>query len=143
MIKVQEKADGSYGVTEPFENPDFGTHTQPPMMYKKHFCAQYTNNERSDGPACVTMDGQVKWETGEELAFSKGGAVLADGQLLATDGTKMVYLIDPDPSGFRPLASAGLPESGNNRAPLALVDGNLLIRDRKQMKCVVVAQQGR
>jgi PQQ-like domain len=143
MIKVQKKADGSYEVTELFKNPDFGSHTQPPILFRDHFYAQYTINERSDGLVCMTMDGQVKWKTGEEPPFSKGGAVLADGLLLATDGNATLYLIDPDPSGFKPLASAELLESGNNWAPLALVDGKLLIRDQKQLKCVVVAQKSR
>jgi outer membrane protein assembly factor BamB len=87
------------------------------------------------------MDGQVKWTTGDEPPFNKGGAVLADGLLLATDGNTKLYLIDPDPAAFKPLASAELLESGNNWAPLALVDGRLFIRDQKQMKCLQVAQQ--
>jgi hypothetical protein len=36
MMKVQKKADGSYEVAEPFKNPDFGSHTQPPIVYKDH-----------------------------------------------------------------------------------------------------------
>jgi len=140
MIKVQKKADGTYDVAELFKNPDFGSHTQPPILYKDHFYVQYTTNERSDGLVCMTMDGQVKWKTGEEPPFSKGGAVLADGLLLATDGNKKLYVIDPDPAGFKPLASAELLEPGNNWAPIALVDGRLLIRDQKQLKCVQVAQ---
>ena len=140
MIKIQKKADGTYDVAELFKNPDFGSHTQPPILYKDHFYVQYTTNERSDGLVCMTMNGQVKWKTGEEPPFSKGGAVLADGLLLATDGNTKLYLIDPDPAAFKPLASAELLESANNWAPIALVDGRLLIRDQKQMKCVQVAQ---
>ena len=98
MIKIQKKADGSYDVAELFKNPDFGSHTQPPILYKDHFYVQYTTNERSDGLVCMTMDGQVKWKTGEEPPFNKGGAVLADGLLLATDGNTKLYLIEPDPS---------------------------------------------
>jgi hypothetical protein len=60
--------------------------------------------------------------------------------MLSTDGSKMVYLIDPDPSGFKPLASAELLETGENWAPIALVDGKLLIRDQKNLKCLNVAQ---
>jgi hypothetical protein len=52
----------------------------------------------------------------------------------------MVYLIDPDPSGFKPLASVELLESGENWAPLALSGGKLLIRDQKNLKCLAVAQ---
>jgi outer membrane protein assembly factor BamB len=140
LIKVQKKEDGSYGVTELFKNVNFGAHTQPPILFKDHFYAQYTINERSDGLVCMSMDGQIKWKTGEEPAFNKGGAILADGLLLSTDGNKMLYLIDPDPSGFKSLASAELLASGENWAPIALVDGKLLIRDQKQLKCLAVAQ---
>jgi outer membrane protein assembly factor BamB len=143
MIKIQKKADGTYDVAELFKNPDFGSHTQPPILFKDHFYVQYTTNERSDGLVCMTMDGQVKWKTGEEPSFSKGGAVLAEGLLLATDGNTTLYLIEPDPAGFKPLASAVLLEPANNWAPLALVDGKLLIRDQKQLKVLQVAQSGR
>jgi outer membrane protein assembly factor BamB len=143
MIKVQKAADGTYGVTELFKNVNFGAHTQPPIVYNDHFYAQYTINERSDGLVCMTMDGQIKWKTGDEPSFNKGGAVLADGLLLSVDGNKTLYLIEPDPSGFKPLASAELLEAGENWAPIALADGKLLIRDQKQMKCLLVAQQGR
>ncbi len=140
MIKVQKKEDGSYGVTELFKNADFGSHTQPPILYKDHFYSQYTINERSDGLVCMTMDGQVKWKTGDAPSFNKGGAILVDNLLLATDGSKMLYLIEPDPSGFKPMASAELLGPGENWAPLALSDGKLLIRDQKQLKCLMVVQ---
>ena len=140
MIKVQKAGDGSYGVTELFKNPDFGAHTQPPVLYKDHFYAQYTINERSDGLVCMTMDGQVKWKTGDEPPFNKGGSVLADGLLLSVDGDRKLYLIEPDPSGFKPLASVELLESGENWAPIALADGKLLIRDQKNLKCLAVAK---
>jgi outer membrane protein assembly factor BamB len=99
-----------------------------------------TINERSDGLVCMTMDGQVKWKTGEEPPFVRGGSVLADGLLLATDGNTMLYLIEPDPSGFKPLASAVMLEPGTNWAPLALVDGKLFIRDQKLLKVLQVAR---
>jgi len=140
MIKVEKKADGSYGVTELFKNVDFGAHTQPPILYKDHFYAHYTINERSDGMVCMSMDGQVKWKTGEDPAFVRGGSILVDGLLLTTDGDTMLYVIEPAPSGFKALASAKLLERGENWAPLALADGNLLIRDQRQLKCVRVAQ---
>ena len=143
MIKVEKKADGSYGVTELFKTVEFGAHTQPPILYRDHFYAQYTTNERSDGFICMGMDGNVRWKTGENPAFVRGGALLADGLLLSTDGSTMLYLIEPDPAGFKPLASAVLLEQGTNWAPLALVDGKLLIRDQKQMKCLQVGQQSR
>ncbi len=140
MIKVQKAAGGTFSVSELFKNVNFGAHTQPPILYKDHFYVPYTINERSDGLVCMTMAGQVKWKTGDEPSFNKGGAVLADGLLLSLDGSKTLYLIEPDPSGFKPLASAELLEDGENWAPLALSDGKLLIRDQKQLKCVQVGR---
>ncbi|MBN2320391.1 MAG: PQQ-like beta-propeller repeat protein [Acidobacteria bacterium] len=140
MIKVEKKAEGRYEATELFKNVDFGSHTQPPILYKDHFYAQYTTNERNDGFVCMSMDGQVKWKTGQNPAFVRGGSVLADGLLLSVDGNTKLYLVDPDPSGFKPLASVELLEPGENWAPMALVDGKLIIRDQKSLKCLVVGQ---
>ena len=138
MIQVAKKADGTYGVTELFKNPDFGSHTQPPILYKDHFYTQYTTNERRDGLVSMSMSGQVKWKTGQSPAFVRGGMILVDGLLLATDGSKKLYLIEPDPAGFKTLASAELMEAGNNWAPLALADGKLLIRDQKKLIVIQV-----
>ena len=101
MFKVETKADGSYAATELFKNPDFGTHTQPPILYKDHFYSHYTVNERSDGLVAMSLDGQVKWKTDQQPAFVRGGSILADGLLLTTDGNTKLYLVDP----IRPVSS--------------------------------------
>jgi hypothetical protein len=81
--------------------------------------------------------------------------IYADGLILATDGAKKLYLIEPDPTGFKPLASSellGEPKtqaegiaariggSTQNWAPIALADGKLVIRDQNRLMCVKVAQ---
>jgi hypothetical protein len=140
MIQIVKKADGTYTVNELFKNRDFGSHTQAPILYKDHFYTQYTTNERKDGLVSMSMAGEVKWKTGQEPAFVRGGAILAEGLLLATDGSKKLYLIEPDPAGLKVLASAELMESGQNWAPLALSDGRLVIRDQKKLIVVQVAK---
>ena len=140
MFKVEKKADGSYAATELFKNPDFGSHTQPPILYQDHFYSHYTINERSDGLVAMSMDGQVRWKTDQQPAFVRGGSILVDGLLLTTDGSTKLYLVQPDPAGFKPLASAVVLEAGDNWAPLALVDGKLLIRGQKELKTLRVAQ---
>jgi outer membrane protein assembly factor BamB len=143
MIKVEKKADGSYGVTELYKNADFGSHTQNPVLYNGYFYAQYTTNERKDGLVCMSMDGQIKWKTGRTPLFDKGGSILADGLLLSTDGMSKLYLIEPDPTAFKPIATSELLKgtSGTqNWAPLALADGKLLIRDQSRLMCIKVAK---
>lgn len=154
MIKVEKKADGSYGATELFTTEEFGDQTKPPILHNGHFYAQYGTNNRRDGLVCMTMDGKILWKTKRSPDFNKGSMILADGLILATDGAKSLYMIQPDPSGFKSLASAellgdaGTESEGiarqvggttQNWAPLALSDGKLLIRDHAQLKCVRVA----
>ncbi len=148
MIKIEKNANGSYGVTELFKNRDFGAHTQPPVLYNGNFYAQYSTNERKDGMVCMSMDGQVKWATRRSPLFDKGGIIIADGLLLSTDGSSKLYLIEPDATAFKPIATAELlkADSDNQRfptqnwAPLALSDGKLLIRDQSRLMCVKVAK---
>jgi outer membrane protein assembly factor BamB len=148
MIKIEKKADGSFGIKELYKNPDFGAHTQPPVLVNGYFYAQYTTNERKDGLVCMSMDGQIKWKTGRSPLFDKGGMILADGLLLSTDGSSKLYLIEPDPSAFKPIATSDLlkPEPGfkgssnQNWAPLALADGKLLIRNQSRLICVKIAK---
>lgn len=150
MIKIEKKEDGNYGVTELYKNVDFGAHTKPAVFYDGYFYAQYSTNNRRDGLVCMSMDGQVMWKTGRDPAFNKGSMILADGLLFATDGDKTLYLIEPDPSGYKQLASADVLEiaadlaeakyGNQNWAPIALADGKLLIRDQSRLMCVKVAE---
>ena len=155
MIQVEKTADGGFGVTELYKTIEFGAHTLPPVLYIDYFYIHYTTNDRRDGLVCMSIDGEIKWKTGRSPLFDKGSMVLADGLLLSTDGGSKLYLIEPDPSAFKPIAAAemfvieeetGAEETGRRRgsgsqnwAPIALSDGKLLIRDQNQLKCVKVA----
>jgi outer membrane protein assembly factor BamB len=157
MIKVEKQADGSYSVEELFRHNEFGDHTKPPILHNGYFYAQFSTNSKRDGLVCMNMDGKVMWKTMRDPLFDKGSMILADGLILATDGRKTLYLIEPDTTGFKPLASAELLGEGGtgsendpmasriggptqNWAPLALADGKLLIRDQGRLMCVKVAQ---
>lgn len=155
MIKVDENADKTYTVSELFRHNDFGDQTKPPVLANGYFYAQFGTNNKRDGLVCMDMNGKVMWKTKNDPKFDKGSMILADGLILATDGANKLYLIEPDPGGFKPLASADLLKPGGvntsnrmtnfggptqNWAPIALADGKLLIRDQSRMMCVKVAR---
>jgi hypothetical protein len=152
MIQVNKNSEGGYDLEELFKTIEFGSHTKPPILYEDHFYIQYSTNERRDGLVCMTMDGQIKWKTKREPAFDKGSMILVGDLILATDGLKSLYLIEPDTSRFKPIASAEILTSmagdermdtrfpAQNWAPIALADGKLLIRDHSRMMCVKVAE---
>jgi len=155
MIKVDKNADKTFTVTELFKHNDFGDHTKPPILFMDYFYAQFSTNGKRDGLVCMNMEGKIMWKTKTKPKFDKGSMILADGLILATDGTNKLYLIEPNPTGFKPLASADLLKPGGvntsnrmtnfggptqNWAPIALADGKLLIRDQSRLMCVKVAK---
>lgn len=154
MIQVEKKADGSYGTKELFTTLEFGDQTKSPLLYNGYFYAQYSTTNRRDGLVCMNMDGQVMWKTKRAPDFNKGSMILADGLILATNGAKTLYLVEPDPAGFKVLASADLLKEESkaegmaariggvtqNWAPIALAGGKLLIRDQSRMMCVKVVK---
>jgi outer membrane protein assembly factor BamB len=151
MIQIIKKEDGKYDTKELYRTVEFGAHTLPAILHNGYFYTQYGTNNRREGMVCMSMEGQIMWKTNRLPSFDKGSMILADGLLLSTDGASKIYLIDPDPSAFKPLASAELLGKGNgnpsgiggatqNWAPIALSNGRLLIRDQKQLICVKVAQ---
>jgi outer membrane protein assembly factor BamB len=157
MIQIEKNGD-KFNVKELYKTQEFGEHTKPPLFYNGYFYAQFTNNDRRDGLVCMSEEGKIMWKTLRAPNFDKGSMILADGLILATDGAKTLYLIEPDPSGFKPLASAevlkpsGTAETNHtappsrmggvaqNWAPIALSDGRLLIRDQSRLMCVKVAK---
>ncbi len=155
MIEVEKQADGSYRAKELFRTEEFGDQTKPPLLHNGYFYAQFGTNRTRDGLTCMSMDGEIMWKTKRDPDFNKGSMILADGLIIATDGMKKLYLIEPDPTGFKLLASVeifGEPEvkadgiaarvggSMQNWAPIALADGKLLIRDQSRMMCLKVAE---
>jgi outer membrane protein assembly factor BamB len=154
MIKVNKNENGRYFTTELFTTEEFGDQTKTPLMHNGYFYAQYGTNNRRDGLVCMDMNGEIMWNTRRSPDFNKGSMVLADGLILATDGQNTLYLIEPDPSEYRQIASveilredvlegdpaaarAGAPTQ--NWAPVALADGRLLIRNQSRMLCVQVS----
>jgi outer membrane protein assembly factor BamB len=145
MIQVNKKADGSFEASELFTTLEFGDQTKPPVLHNGYFYAMYRTNSLQEGLVCMDMNGKIMWKTKRNPDFDRGSMILADGLLLATDGLKTLYLIEPSPSAFKPISKAALlgergKGSEQNWAPIALSDGRLLIRDQDVLLCVKVAK---
>ncbi len=77
------------------------------------------------------------------LTFDSGGYLVADGLLYVVHGrTGEVWLVEATPEAFTPLARAKVLE-GRGRdiwAPPALSEGQLLVRDQNELKCLDVRE---
>jgi len=148
MIKTEKKAGAGYQVTELYRNAEFGVHTQPPVLYNGHFYGQCSTNETKNGLACMSIEGETKWKTSRSPVFERGSIILADGLLIVTDGVTGLWLVEPDHTAFKSLASSPqiLKETdvqggieNQNWAPIALSNGKLLIRNQNRLFCVKIA----
>ncbi|MBN2698864.1 MAG: PQQ-like beta-propeller repeat protein [Bacteroidales bacterium] len=153
MLRIEKKEDGSYLATELYRTEEFGDQTKPPLLHNGYFYAQYGTNNRRDGLVCMSMDGRILWKTKRSPDFNKGSMILADGVILATDGATTLYLIEPDTTAFKPLASSELLATETNPddpmasrfgtqnwGAVALAEGMLLIRDQGRLLCVKVVE---
>jgi outer membrane protein assembly factor BamB len=109
------------------------------------FLWEYTNFQCG-----IPVPGAI--DAGEGRVFVTGGYQAGAAMIKIAkkaDGSNKLYLIEPDPSAFKPIASADMLAVASdldtkfgtqNWAPLALVSGKLLIRDQSRLMCVKVAK---
>ncbi len=155
MLKIAKKADGTFDVSEVFKTEEFGDETKTPLLYNGHFYALHRAVSKREGMVCMNMEGKIMWKTGRNPNFDFGSMVIADGLLLANDGYKTLYLIEPNPTAFKAISKVEILGEGGgktegmesmvgsstqNYAPLALADGKLLIRDQYRLICLKVVE---
>jgi outer membrane protein assembly factor BamB len=89
---------------------------------------------------CVNPDDVTKpiWTSGKDGRFGLGPYLIADNKMyvLSDDGT--LTMIKPDGKKYIRLAQKKLFDGSDAWAPMALVDGRLLLRDSKTMYCVTI-----
>ncbi len=141
IIQVSRQAD-EWTVKELARIDLIGGHCHPPIVYQGHLYMLCNTNERADGLVCFDFEGKVLWQTKRNPYLDKGGSLLTgDGLIYLMDGEKgELYIIEPSPEAFKPLSKVKLLSGRQIWGPLALANGKLLIRDQKQMQCVVVKE---
>ena len=88
--------------------------------------------------ACMSLEGQVLWTSGNDHRFGLGPYLAVGDRFLLLDDTGTLSLMDVDGKGCRLLAREDI-MAGTGRdawGPMAFVDGRLLVRDSKRMMCL-------
>jgi outer membrane protein assembly factor BamB len=129
-------ADGVFSAQEVFKTQECMSQIHQALLYQGHLYANSNGNKARDGFVCLGLDGKMTWRTGNEPNFERGSLLLADGMIFTVngqDGTLAIF--EASPTQFKLLASAPVLQGKQAWAPLALVDGKLLVRDQKELKC--------
>ena len=155
LLRINKKSDGSFETSVIFTSEEFGDETKTPLLHDGYFYAMHRAVSKREGLVCMDMEGKIMWKTKRNPNFDFGSMLLADGLIIANDGFKTIYLIQPEPTAFKPISKVELLGEGGgategmekmiesstqNFAPIALADGKLLIRDQFRMFCLKIVQ---
>ena len=94
----------------------------------------------------MTLDGDEVWRTGDDPFFGRGNWILANGHLIIQDGFNgTLTIFKASPSGYEPVAESNVFGVTGRKdhemwAPMALVNGLLLVRSKEELLCVNLLQ---
>lgn len=87
---------------------------------------------------CLNLDGKLAWTSGKTERFGLGPFLFADDKVFILNDTGELTLIRASILGYERLARARVLHGRDAWAPMALVDGKLLLRDSEQLICLDV-----
>jgi outer membrane protein assembly factor BamB len=138
MIKLINN-EGKFEVQKIFVIDDVKSQIHPAILYENYLYIQANGDDKRRGLQCMSLDGKILWETGKRQHFEWGGFLLADNLLFMMDGKKgQLHLIKPNPEEYTELGKLRILKGPQIWAPLALSEGKLVVRDKKQMKCIKI-----
>ena len=89
------------------------------------------------GLTCITLDGEVKWQSNWRPDFGAGNLLIADGLIFIVHGDKGdLYMVEASPDGYKQLGRAALLSGKKIWGAPAYSNGNLLWRDQTTLVCV-------
>ncbi|MBT3278605.1 MAG: PQQ-binding-like beta-propeller repeat protein [Phycisphaerales bacterium] len=93
--------------------------------------------------ACMETSGELLWRSGPDWTFGWGPWMVADGKILLLDDDGRLSMVKLSSEGFVPLGRVQLKALKHESwAPLALVEGRLVLRDLTTMICVDLRKNG-
>ena len=111
----------------------FDSEQQTPVYYEGHLYGLRQDDKRF---VCLNMEGKIVWESGRTEKFGSGPFLVADGMILILDDDGKLTGCEAVSTGYRKLFEVEIMDDFACWAPLALVQGRLLLRDQVSMKCI-------
>jgi outer membrane protein assembly factor BamB len=144
MIELK-KSGSSIKVTEKFRIKKIGAQIHAPLLHDGHIYANFNENAnlkknaKKQGLTCIDLKGNIKWKSADKPNLDRGNIILINDSLIALDGaTGELILCKAEPSGYKEISRHKVLEGKGKKiwAPMAFVDGLLIIRDQNELKCL-------
>jgi outer membrane protein assembly factor BamB len=145
-VMVQVKKDGDAWKAEAlFQTKECGAWSVKPVFFDGYLYANSTDlfgAEEGKGLMCMDLTGKVMWQTSNKEKEENGSILVADGkiyQLFSESG--LLKMAKAVPEGYQELGAAKVTTGKNIWAPMAISDGKLLVRNRRTLICLDVADK--
>jgi len=125
------------------ETSTFGCEQQTPIFYGDHLFAILPKDAKAlrGQFTCLSTDGKVVWSSGKENRFGLGPFLLANDLFYLLDDHGELTMLQASLTGYEELGKFHAIEKGHDAwAPMALVDGKLILRDSRRMICLDVSE---
>ena len=132
-LMLQIRANGQPQTLFRLNDRVFGSEQQTPIFFDGHLFGIRQSDKEF---VCLDLDGKVVWHSGPKGRFGGGPYILADGMFLLLDDGGKLTACEATTAGYRPIFEAQVLDDYGCWAPLAMVDGRLLLRDQTYMKCL-------
>jgi len=136
MLQIAPDAQtGKYNALTLFRLQDtiFDSEQQTPIYYDGHIFGLRQHDKRF---VCLDTGGKIVWESRRTDKFGSGPYIIADGMLLILDDNGTLTGCEATSTGYRKLFDVQIMDGGCCWAPMAIVQGRLLLRDQVLMKCI-------
>jgi outer membrane protein assembly factor BamB len=132
---VPDSQEGKYKANTLFrlENTLFDSEQQTPVFYEGHIFGLRQLDQRF---VCLDLNGKIVWESRRTDKFGSGPFIIADGMILILDDNGKLTGCEATSAGYRKLFEVEMLDGGGCWAPMAIVQGRLLLRDQFTMRCL-------
>ncbi len=122
----------------------FACEQQTPVFYEQHLFGVLPKDAGAlrGEFVCLDTEGRIAWESGKTERFGLGPYLFADQKVFILNDTGELTLARASTRGYERLARARVLSGRDAWAPMALVEGKLLLRDSEKLICLQVGQAG-
>lgn len=139
MLKLLEE-NGRFTVESLFttDKSVFACEQHTPILYNGYLYAVLPNDagENKKQLVCMSPDGHIMWKSGKLNRFGLGPFLIADEKIFVLEDSGILTVAKATPSGYIQLHSMTVLKGKEAWAPMAMVNGRLLLRDITHMICL-------
>ena len=122
------------------EKTVFSCEQHTPLAYQNHLFAVLPKDagEFRAQFACMSLEGKIVWTSGKTERFGLGPFLRVGEDVFILDDDGTLSLVKASPASYERLAQARVLHGREAWAPMAFVDGRLVLRDFEEMICLDV-----